>query len=68
MLSTEEVEILQRAWAPLAHPQRILVVGHHHALLRGQTRPPVFRHLMRLATVASLDPLVSVLRTGAGIV
>src|SRR5205823_3038519 len=64
-----EMEVLQRARAALAGPQRVLVVRDHDALLRGQPGYGAGGHLVRLAPLAALDPLIAVLHrlaVGAG--
>ena len=55
-----EVEVLQRVRAALADPQCVLVVGDRHALLRGQHRPAVPGHLVRLAAPAAHDLLLAI--------
>src|SRR5579875_1783873 len=55
-----EVEVLDKAGAALAGPQRVLVVADRHALLGRQPPPAVRRGLVRLAAAAPDDLLVAV--------
>ena len=55
-----EVEVLQQRRAALADPQRVLVVGDRHALLRRQGRAAIPGLLMGLPAAAPPDPLIPV--------